>query len=93
MSLAAQLYKTSCQTSDGNHDTSDIPTSVATAENISNLVNTLLSRFDELSKKLLNVKDVIIKNLQAENEHLRDKVSNLESKVVSLSQPKHARAV
>ena len=61
-----------------------IQNSVATAENISNLENTLLSRFDELSKELLNVKDVIIKNLQAENERLRDKVSNLESKVVSL---------
>ena len=81
MSLA---YKTRRQTSDGNGDTSDIPTSVATAENISNLENTLLSRFDELSKELLNVKDVIIKNLQVENERLRDKVSNLESKVVSL---------
>ena len=84
MSLAAHPYKTRSQTSDGNGDTSDIPTSVATAENISNLENTLLSRFDELSKELLNVKDVIIKNLQAENERLRDKVSNLESKVASL---------
>ena len=44
----------------------------------------MLSRFDELPKELLNVKDVIIKNLQAENERLRDKVSNLENKVVSL---------
>ena len=84
MSLAAHPCKTRSQTSDGNGDTSDIPTSVATAENIPNLENTLLSRFDELSKELLNVKDVIIKNLQAENERLRDKVSNLESKVVSL---------
>ena len=84
MSLAAHPHKTRSQTSDGNGDTSDIPTSVATAENVSNLENTLLSRFDELSKELLNVKDVIIKNLQAENERLRDKVSNLESKVVSL---------
>ena len=84
MSLAAHPYKTRSQTSDGNGDTSDIPTSVATAENTSNLKNTLLSNFDELSKELLNVKDVIIKNLQAVNERLRDKVSNLESKVVSL---------
>ena len=84
MSLAAHPYKTRSQTSDGNGDTSDIPTSAATAENISNLENTLLSRFDELSKELLNVKDVIIKNLQAENERLKNKISNLESKVVSL---------
>ena len=44
----------------------------------------LLSRFDELTKKLLNVRNVIIKNLQAENERLREKVGNLESKVTSL---------
>ena len=81
--MAAHPFKTRSQTSDGNGDTSDIPTSIATAENIPNLENTLLSRFDELSKELLNVKDVIIKNLQVENERLRDKVSNLESKVIS----------
>lgn len=42
------------------------------------------SRFDELTKELLNVKDVIIKNLQTENKRLGEKVNNLESKVTSL---------
>ena len=37
-----------------------------------------------LDKEILNLKDVIIKNLQVENQHLRKKVSDLESKVISL---------
>ena len=43
----------------------------------------LLSRFDNLSTKFLNLKDIIIKNLQIENEHLRNQVSYLNKKVVS----------
>lgn len=43
------------------------------------------SRFDDLTKELLNVKDVIIKNLQTENKRLGEKVNNLESKVTSKS--------
>ena len=84
MPLSSGPYKTRRQTFDGSIDTSGTTTSVASSENIKNLETKLLSRFDELSKKLLNVKDVIIKNLQAENELLREKVSNLESKVTSL---------
>ena len=86
--LTSHPYKTRSQTFDGSSDTSgsntSSTTSVATSENIANLETKLLSRFDKLIKKLLNVKDVIIKNLQAENERLREKVSNLESKVTSL---------
>ena len=44
----------------------------------------LLSQFNELTKELLNVKDLIIKNLQAENERLREKVRNLDRKVTAL---------
>ena len=44
----------------------------------------LISRFDGLDKEILNLKDVIIKNLQDENQRLRKKVSDLESKVISL---------
>ena len=44
----------------------------------------LLSRFDNLSTEFLNLKDVIIKNLQIENERLRNQVSHLNKKVVSL---------
>ena len=45
----------------------------------------LLSRFDNLSTEFLNLKDIIIiKNLQIENERLRNQVSYLDKKVVSL---------
>ena len=43
-----------------------------------------LSRFDGLDKEFLNLKDVIIKDLQFENQRLRIKVNNLENKVMSL---------
>ena len=39
---------------------------------------------DGLDKELLNLKDVIIKDLQVENQRLRMKVNNLENKVMSL---------
>ena len=35
---------------------------------------------------MLNLKDVIIKNLQVENQRLRNKVNNLEKKVISLEE-------
>ena len=44
----------------------------------------LISRFDGLDKEILNLKDVIIKNLQVKNQRLTQKVSDLESKVISL---------
>ena len=84
MSLTSHPYQTRSQTSDGSNDTSGTTVSVATSENITNLETKLLSWFDELTKELLNVKDVIIKNLQAEDERLREKVCSLESKVTSL---------
>ena len=84
MSLTSHPYKTKSQTFDGSSDTSGTTTSVATSENITNLETKLLLRFDELTKELLHVKDAIIKNLQTENERLREKVSNLETKVIPL---------
>ena len=44
----------------------------------------LLSRFDNLSTEFLNLKDIIIKNLQIENECLRNIVSYLNKRIVSL---------
>ena len=44
----------------------------------------MTSRFDALDNELLNLTDVIIKNLQAENEHLRKKVNVLGNKVLTL---------
>ena len=84
MSLTSHPYKTRSQASDGSSDTSGATVSVATSKNITNLETKLLSRFDELTKEFLNVKDVIIKNLQAENECLREKACSLKSKVTSL---------
>ena len=43
-----------------------------------NLENKLLSRFDNLGKEILNLKDGIIKDLQVENQRLRNKINNLE---------------
>ena len=55
-----------------------------TPDLIINLEKKILSCFDGLDKELFNLKDMIIKDLQAENQHLRMKVNNLENKVVSL---------
>ena len=72
------------QSFDGSSDTCGSTVSVPTSENITNLETKLMSRFDELTKQWLNVKNVIIENLQAENEHLREKFCSLESIVTSL---------
>ena len=44
----------------------------------------MTSRFDGLDNELLNLKDVIIKNLQVENERLRKKVNVRENKFLTL---------
>ena len=41
-------------------------------------------RFAGLDIELLNLKDVIIKNLQVQNDRLRKKVNVLENKVLTL---------
>ena len=51
-----------------------------TATLIINLEKKMTSRFDGLDNELLNLKDVIIKNLQVENEYLRKKVMSLKTK-------------
>ena len=51
---------------------------------ITRLESKLLSRFDNLSTEFLNLKDIIIKNLQIENESLRNRVSYLNKGIVSL---------
>ena len=48
------------------------------------LQSKLLSRFDNISTEFLNLKDVIIKNLQIENERLRNRVSYLIKRIASL---------
>ena len=59
------------------------PTPV-TLDSISSLETKLLARFDELRNELLNVKNIIIKNLQEENKSLWKIVSFLDKKVISL---------
>ena len=51
-----------------------------TATLIINLEKKMTSRFDGLDIELLNLKDVIIKNLQVENERLRKKEMFLKTK-------------
>ena len=55
-----------------------------TSDLILSLEKKLLSRFDGVDKELLNLKDVIIKNLQIENQRLRSKVNFLGNKVIHL---------
>ena len=57
---------------------------VATSKSIIDLEAKLLSRFDELTNQLIDIKDVVIKRLQIENERLREKVHGLEKKVTAL---------
>ena len=51
---------------------------------IKSLETKLLARFDGIDQELLNIKDVVIKNLQVENQKLRNKINQLENKVISL---------
>ena len=55
-----------------------------TSELIINLEKKLISRFDGVDKEILNLKDVIIKNLQIENQRLQTRVNDLENRVLSL---------
>ena len=55
-------------------------------ELIINLESKLLSRFGNLDKEMVNLKDVIIKDLQVENQRLRNEINNLEKKVISLEE-------
>ena len=48
-----------------------------TSELIINLESNLLSRFDNLDKEMLNLKHMIIKDLQVQNQRLRNEINNL----------------
>ena len=60
--------------STSNHDPP-----VKLEENIINCIN-------NLKEEIVNLKDIVIKPLQDENEKLREKCSTLENKVVTLEQ-------
>ena len=51
---------------------------------IARLEAKLLSRFDNLSTEFLNLKDIMIKSLQIENERLINRVSYLNKRIVSI---------
>ena len=53
-------------------------------DTISSLEIKSLARFDEVQNELPNVKNIIIKNLQEENERLQKRVSFLDKKIISL---------
>ena len=50
----------------------------------SSLETKLLARFDEVQNEHLNVKNIIMNNLQEENERLQKRVSFLDKKFISL---------
>ena len=56
---------------------SDENSTPETFELIITLESKLLSHFDKLDKEMLNLKDFIIKDLQVENQRLRNKINNL----------------
>ena len=56
---------------------SDENSTSETFELIITLESKLLSRFDKLDKEMLNLKDFIIKDLQVENQRLRNKINKL----------------
>ena len=53
---------------------------LGTSQLIIKLESKLLSRFDNLDKEMLNLKNVIIKELQFQNQRLHNKINNLEKK-------------
>ena len=91
-SLASNEESTLTEVSASNDATVDAPSHTnattsqfsETATLIINLEKKMTSRFDGLDIELLNLKDVIIENLQVENELLRKKVNVLENKVSTL---------
>ena len=69
--------------SETNDNPENNPTPCETLDLILNLEKKLLSRFDGLDKEILNLKDIVIKELQLENQRLRNKVSDLQKKIYS----------
>ena len=79
-------YKTrnnSQASTETNDNPENNPTPCETSDLILNLEKKLLSRFDGLDKEILNLKDIVIKELQLENQRLRKKVSDLQKKIYS----------
>ena len=81
-----KLGSTNCAietSSETNDNPENNPTPCETSDLILNLEKKLLSRFDGLDKEILNLEDIVIKELQLENQCLRKKVSDLQKKIYS----------
>ena len=52
-----------------------------TSEPIIHPKGNLLSHFDNLNKQMLNLKDLILKDLQVENQRLRNNINKFEKKI------------
>ena len=83
---SAHNYNTRQNSVSVNGNVPSTPENSSFSEFIMNLEKTLLMRFDGVDNELLNLKDVVIKNLQIENQRLRSKVDNLKKKVLSLEE-------
>ena len=66
-----------------NNEVNESDQAPNTSELIINLEKKLISRFDGVDNEILNLKDVIIKNLQIENQRLQTRVNDLENRVLS----------
>ena len=82
MSHTSHSYNT--RNNNVNNEENENDPAPKTSDLIINLEKKLISRFDGVDKEILNLKDVIIKNLQIENQRLRTRVNVLENKVLSL---------
>ena len=82
--LFPHRYSTSQNSVAVNDNGPTTPETPNFSEIFMSLESKLLTRFDGVDKELLNLKDIIIKDLQIENQRLRDKVINLEKRVISL---------
>ena len=80
--LMAHTYNTRSNNLDNKENDSDQAPN--TSELIINLEKKLISRFDGVDKETLNLKDVIIKNLQIENQRLQTRLNDLKNRVLSL---------
>ena len=87
-SLSSNEESTPTEVSASNDTIVDTPSQInanttqfsETATLIINLEKKMTSRFDGLDNELLNLKDVIIKNLEVENDRIRKKVNVFENK-------------
>ena len=75
-------YPTRSKTSEGTTNT-DTNTNCSFAEETSKLRNDLVGNFYDLRDEIVNMKNIVIKNVQDENAQLKDTIANLQHKVIT----------